>query len=69
MVLQSLAEVQYNGFALQDGTSYRSGIGYSNKSIKGKPNKIKVIILLTDGVNNAGSLDPITAAEIAKEYN
>jgi Ca-activated chloride channel family protein len=28
----------------------------------------KVIILLTDGINNSGNLDPITAAEIAKEF-
>jgi len=68
MVLQSLAEVQYNGFALQDGTAIGLGLATAINRLKESPTKSKVIILLTDGVNNAGSLDPITAAEIAKEY-
>ena len=68
MVLQSLAEVQYNGFALQDGTAIGLGLATAINRLKESPTKSKVVILLTDGVNNAGSLDPITAAEIAKEY-
>ena len=68
MVLQSLAEVQYNGYVLQDGTAIGIGLATAINRLKESQAKSKVIILLTDGVNNVGSLDPISAAEIAKEY-
>lgn len=68
MVLQSLADVQYNGFVLQDGTAIGIGLATAINRLKESKAKSRVIILLTDGVNNVGSLDPISAAEIAKEY-
>ena len=68
MLLQSLKEVQYNGLILQDGTAIGIGLGTAINRIKNSKAKYKIIILLTDGVNNVGSLDPISAAEIAKDY-
>jgi Ca-activated chloride channel family protein len=68
MLLQSLKEVQYNGLVLQDGTAIGIGLGTAINRIKNSKAKSKIIILLTDGVNNEGSLDPISAAEIAKDF-
>lgn len=68
MLLKSLKEVQYNGMVLQDGTAIGIGLGTAINRLKDSKTKSKIIILLTDGVNNLGSLDPISAAEIAKAY-
>lgn len=53
---------------IEDMTAMGEGIGTAINRIKDSNAKSKVIILLTDGVNNAGSIAPITAAEIAKTY-
>lgn len=68
MLLNSLREVQYNGMVLQDGTAIGIGLATAINRLKDSTTKTKIIILLTDGVNNLGSLDPISAAEIAKAY-
>lgn len=68
MLLNSLKEVQYNGMVLQDGTAIGIGLATAINRLKDSKTKSKIIILLTDGVNNVGSLDPISAAEIAKSY-
>ncbi len=68
MLLNSLKEVQYNGMVLQDGTAIGIGLATAINRLKDSKTKSKIIILLTDGVNNLGSLDPISAAEIAKAY-
>jgi Ca-activated chloride channel family protein len=51
---------------LQDGTAIGSGLATSVERLKNSPSKSKIVILLTDGVNNGGLIDPITAKEIAK---
>lgn len=53
---------------IDDGTAMGEGIATAINRIKDSHAKSKVIILLTDGVNNAGAIAPITAAEIAKTY-
>lgn len=68
MVLTSLADVQYNGYVLEDGTAIGIGLATAINRLKTSKSKTKIIILLTDGVNNKGSLDPISAAEIAMAY-
>lgn len=68
MLLNALREVQYNGLVLQDGTAIGIGLGTAINRIKNSKAKSKIIILLTDGVNNVGSLDPVSAAEIAKDF-
>lgn len=50
------------------GTAIGSGLLTSVNRLRDSDAKSKVIILLTDGVNNSGDIDPLTAAEIAKEY-
>ena len=54
---------------LEDGTAIGMGLASAVNRLKDSDAKSKVIILLTDGVNNSGYVRPITAAEIAKEYN
>ena len=53
---------------ITDGTALGDGLGLSVYHIKKSQAISKVIILMTDGINNQGSLDPVTAAEIAKLY-
>lgn len=53
---------------LQDGTAIGMGLAAGVNRLKDSDAKSKVIILLTDGVNNAGYIKPLTAAEIAKEF-
>lgn len=53
---------------LEDGTALGEGLATAIARIKDSPAKSKVIILLTDGVNNAGSVAPVTAGEIAKTF-
>lgn len=53
---------------IQDGTAIGDGLATAINRIKDTKTKSKTIILLTDGVNNMGAIDPLTAAEIAKDY-
>ena len=66
-VLVDLLRKVETGF-LQDGTAIGEGIANAVNRMKGSKSKSKVMILLTDGVNNMGSIDPATAAEIAKTF-
>jgi Ca-activated chloride channel family protein len=52
---------------LEDGTAIGMGLASAVNRLKESEMESKVIILLTDGVNNAGYIKPMTAAEIAKE--
>jgi Ca-activated chloride channel family protein len=54
---------------IEDGTAIGMGLATAVNRLRGSEAKSKVIILLTDGSNNAGSIPPITAAEIAKQFN
>ncbi|MDR0712905.1 MAG: VWA domain-containing protein [Bacteroidales bacterium] len=51
---------------IEDGTAIGLGLANAVTRIKDSDAVSKVIILLTDGVNNQGTIDPLTAAEIAK---
>lgn len=53
---------------IEDGTAIGDGLATSVNRLKDSKAVSKVIILLTDGVNNMGSLDPLSSAEIAKLY-
>ena len=53
---------------LADGTAIGNGLATATTRIKDSKAKSKVVILLTDGVNNQGSVAPMTAAEIAKAF-
>ena len=53
---------------IEDGTAIGNGIANGINRLKDSDAKSRVIILLTDGVNNAGEVDPISAAEIASTF-
>src|SRR6056300_874953 len=67
IVLQSLREID-NGI-LEDGTAIGMGLATSVNRLKDSKALSKVIILLTDGINNAGFIEPKTASDLALEYN
>lgn len=52
----------------KDGTAIGSALGLAVRRLGQSEAKSKVVILLTDGLNNRGELDPLTAAKIAAEY-
>ncbi len=53
---------------IEDGTAIGVGLATAINRIRDSDAISKVVILLTDGVNNTGSIDPVTAAEIAKSF-
>jgi len=67
IVLRSLRDIKYNTI-IQQGTAIGMGLATAVNRLKDSKAKSKVIILLTDGVNNAGFIDPKTASELAVEY-
>lgn len=66
-VLLAAIDNIHNGL-LEDGTAIGSGLGTSVDRLRSSQAKSRVIILLTDGVNNGGLIDPATAKEIAKTF-
>lgn len=66
-VLQNLFR-DINSIELSQGTAIGMGLATAVQRIKDSETKSKVIILLTDGENNAGEIAPLTAAEIAKTF-
>lgn len=68
-VLMTLLEEQKTAGKDWDGTAIGMGIVNAVNRLRDSKAKSKVIILLTDGENNAGNIDPITAARIAHTFN
>ena len=66
-VLKNLLKVVKPGM-IEDGTAIGLGIANAVNRLKDSKSKSKIIILLTDGVNNRGEIDPTTAAQIAASY-
>jgi Ca-activated chloride channel family protein len=66
-VLLNLFDDIQNGM-IEDGTAIGMGLATSVSRLKDSEAISKVAILLTDGSNNSGSIPPITAAEIAREF-
>lgn len=67
IVQRSLRDIKYNTI-IEGGTAIGMGLATSVNRLKDSRAKSKVIILLTDGVNNSGFIDPKTASELAVEY-
>ena len=67
VVKKSLSEIAYDG-VIEDGTAIGMGLATSVNRLKESKAKSKVIILLTDGVNNSGFIDPKIATELAREF-
>ncbi len=68
IVLQALKDIKYNTI-IEGGTAIGSGLATAVNRIKDSKAESKVIILLTDGVNNSGFIDPKTASELAVAYD
>ncbi|NND62850.1 MAG: VWA domain-containing protein [Flavobacteriaceae bacterium] len=67
IVLSSLKSIKYNTI-IEGGTAIGMGLATSVNRLKESRAKSKVIILLTDGVNNSGFIDPKIASELAVEF-
>jgi len=67
IVLKSMKDIKYNT-VITGGTAIGMGLATAVNRIKDSKTKSKIIILLTDGVNNSGFIDPKTASELAVEY-
>ncbi|HNW97875.1 MAG TPA: VWA domain-containing protein [Bacteroidales bacterium] len=66
-VMKNLFKDIYSGM-IDDGTAIGDGLATAVNRLRKSEAVSKVIILLTDGINNTGAIDPTTAAEIAKLY-
>ncbi|MEL1256006.1 VWA domain-containing protein [Flavobacterium sp. DGU38] len=67
IILEAIKEIKYDN-VLKDGTGIGMGLATAVNRLKDSKAKSRVIILLTDGVNNAGFIEPETASDIAKQY-
>ena len=67
VVLEALNSVRYDN-VLQDGTGIGMGLATAVNRLKDSKAKSRVIILMTDGVNNSGFIEPETASDIAREF-
>lgn len=68
IVLSAMNSIRYNRI-IEGGTAIGMGLATSINRLKESEAKSKVIILLTDGVNNTGFIDPKIASELAVEFN
>lgn len=66
VVVNFLKDVDFG--VIEDGTAIGMGLATAVNRVKDSKAKSKVIILLTDGVNNRGDVGPVTAAEIAADF-
>ena len=66
LVLQALHEA--NTHMLKDGTAIGDGLALATSHLRNSKAKSKVVVLLTDGDNNLGQVDPATAGELAAGY-
>lgn len=67
IILEAIKSIKYDNI-LQDGTGIGMGLTTAINRLKDSKAKSKIIILLTDGVNNAGFIEPETASDIAEQY-
>jgi len=68
IVEEALGDIKYQGNILQDGTAIGMGLATAINRLKDSKAKSRIVILLTDGVNNSGTIEPETASDIGREY-
>ncbi|WP_019037129.1 vWA domain-containing protein [Psychroflexus tropicus] len=68
IIINAINDLQYTQ-DIQGGTAIGMGLATSVNKLKNSKAESKVIILLTDGENNAGFIDPATATQLATEYD
>jgi Ca-activated chloride channel family protein len=66
LLLQHISEITYN--MVEDGTAIGMGLATAVNRLRKSEVKSKVVILLSDGENNRGTVDPLTAAELAAQF-
>ncbi len=66
-VIKNLMDELKNGM-VEDGTAIGVGLATAVNRLKESEAKSKIVVLLTDGTNNAGDIPPLTAAEIARKF-
>ena len=68
IILSAIKSIEYDRL-LQDGTGIGMGLATAVNRLKDSKAKSRIVILMTDGVNNAGFIEPETATDIAKQFN
>ena len=68
LLLKYIDEIDFDLISTR-GTAIGSALAISTNRMRSSDSMSKIIILLSDGDNTAGNIDPLTAAEIAKAYN
>ncbi|MFP9116773.1 vWA domain-containing protein [Flavobacterium sp. RNTU_13] len=68
LVKEAIRSIQYDDQVMEDGTGIGVGLATAINRLKDSKAKSRIIILLTDGVNNSGFIDPRMASDMAKEY-
>lgn len=66
LLLQNISEITYN--MVEDGTAIGMGLATAVNRLRNSNSESKVVILLSDGENNRGVVDPLTAAELASQF-
>lgn len=66
IVMNAIEELEYG--TIKDGTAIGMGLSTAVNRLRNSKTKSKIVILLTDGVNNSGQIDPATATQLAKKY-
>lgn len=66
MILKHIEEITYG--SIDDGTAIGMGLATAVNRIRNAGTKSKVIILMSDGENNMGEIDPMTAGELASKF-
>ncbi len=68
LLMSQLQTVEPGGPGLRDGTAIGDGLGLAIDRLKRSTAKSRIIILLTDGDNNVGRIDPLTSGDLAQGY-
>lgn len=68
LVKQAIESIEFGNLMIKDGTAIGTGLATAVNRLKESKAKSRIIILMTDGVNNGGFIEPKTAASIAKEF-
>jgi Ca-activated chloride channel homolog len=69
VIYQALEELRAGTGMLEDGTAIGTAIATAANRLRRAPGKSRVMILLTDGENNRGEIDPLTAAQAAAAFD
>ncbi len=69
VLINQMKSIKCGDNNLSDGTAIGMGLGTAVDRLHESDSKGKVIILMTDGANNTGDIDPYTAADLAKKYH